>query len=249
MVGHAVAAVLVERRPHRLAEPRAGIAVDPRAALLEDDLALGGDSRLVEDEVGHPVRLERHHRREVLLGDILVVGGDVVGGEGVLVAADRVDHLREFALGMGLRALEHQVLEEMGDTRFARPLVGGAGLVPDHVGDDRRAMVGDDHHLQAVVEGEAGGVLREFRRFRRRNRHHQRDRQDEGEGAGGGLHAAMFLFGRRRTTARSGDGYSRNLARSEAEEHYKCLTTAARTALTAKATFASTGWRLLQDIG
>ena len=33
-------------------------------------------------------------------------------------------------------------------------LVGGADLVPDHLGHDRGAMVGDDQHLQAVAKRE-----------------------------------------------------------------------------------------------
>ena len=37
----------------------------------------------------------------------------------------------------------------------ARPaLVGGADAIPDHVRDDRRAMVGNDHDLHAVGERE-----------------------------------------------------------------------------------------------
>ena len=63
-----------------------------------------------------------------------------------------------------LGRLEHQVLEEVGDAGDAPRLVGGADPVPDHVGDDRRAVVGDDHHLHAVGElelvgaGGAGGI-------------------------------------------------------------------------------------------
>ena len=37
-------------------------------------------------------------------------------------------------------------------------LVGGADLVPDHVRDDRRAMIGDHHDLHAVGELELGGT-------------------------------------------------------------------------------------------
>ena len=64
------------------------------------------------------------------------------------------DRLREVAGRILVRALEHQVFEEMRDAGFARRLVGGADPVPDHVGDDRRAAVGDDHDLQAVGERE-----------------------------------------------------------------------------------------------
>ena len=39
-------------------------------------------------------------------------------------------------------------------------LVGGADPVPDHVGDDGRAVVGDDDDLHAVGELELGGARR-----------------------------------------------------------------------------------------
>ena len=39
-------------------------------------------------------------------------------------------------------------------------LVGGADLVPDHVGDDRRAVVRHDHHLKTVGEREVGDIRR-----------------------------------------------------------------------------------------
>ena len=90
----------------------------------------------------------------MLLGDALEIGGVVVAGEGVLLAADLGDELGELALRVGLGALEHQVFEEMGDARLALRIVGRAVAVPDHMGDDRRAMVGNDDDGQAVVEPE-----------------------------------------------------------------------------------------------
>jgi hypothetical protein len=80
------------------------------------------------------------------------------------VKADLGDALGEFALRMGLGALEHQVFEEMGDARLALRIVGRAVAVPDHVGDHRGAMIGNDDHGQAVVEPEVddaacGGAL------------------------------------------------------------------------------------------
>jgi hypothetical protein len=44
------------------------------------------------------------------------------------------------------------MFEEMRDPRFARRLVRGADTVPDHMGDDRDAAVGDDHDFHAVRE-------------------------------------------------------------------------------------------------
>ena len=37
-------------------------------------------------------------------------------------------------------------------------LVGGADLVPHHVGDDRRAVIGDHHDVHAVGQLELGGA-------------------------------------------------------------------------------------------
>ena len=39
-------------------------------------------------------------------------------------------------------------------------IVGGAVAVPDHMGDDRRAMVGNDDDLEAVLKRE----MRDLRR-------------------------------------------------------------------------------------
>src|SRR5262249_24475517 len=48
------------------------------------------------------------------------------------------------------------MLEEVSESRLARRLIGGAGLVPDHWGVARTAMVGDDNHLESVREREVG---------------------------------------------------------------------------------------------
>ena len=89
--------------------------------------------------------------------------------EGVLLTADAGDHLREFSGRVFRRALEHQVLEKMRKTRFARRLVGCTDLVPDHVRDDGRSMVGDHDQLQSIAQYEIrnlrtiGGGLRTTR--------------------------------------------------------------------------------------
>ena len=44
------------------------------------------------------------------------------------------------------------MFEEMREAGLARRLVGGADLVPDHVGDDRRAAVRNDDEFEAVLE-------------------------------------------------------------------------------------------------
>ena len=149
-----------ERRLHRLPELRAGVGVAVHPPLLEHDVALGGDHVVGELKPGHPVGLELHAGAQMLFGHLLEIGGEVGAGEGVLHSADFGDEFGELALGMGLRALEHQVLEEMGDARLARRIVGRAVTVPDHVGDDGGAMVGNDHDLEAVLKGEMGDMRR-----------------------------------------------------------------------------------------
>jgi hypothetical protein len=74
------------------------------------------------------------------------------------------------------RTLEHQVFEKMRDARLAPRLVGGADAIPQHVRDDGRAAVRNDHHAQPIGELELGdrgrrdGILRG-----------QRDRRANGE--------------------------------------------------------------------
>ena len=100
-----------------------------------------------------------HDVRQPVLGHALEIGGDVVIGEGVVLAAVLGDDLGELAGRDLVGALEHQMLEEMGDAGGARRLVGGADLVPDHLGHDRRAMIGDDQDLQAVLKRELADAL------------------------------------------------------------------------------------------
>jgi hypothetical protein len=109
-------------------------------------------------QVGHAVGLVLHDDLEAVAGHGLVVAGEVVAGEGVLAPAVERDDMGELARTQLVRALEHQVLEEVGVARFPGRLIGGADLVPDHVGDDGRTAVGDHHYLQAVVEGKGLGI-------------------------------------------------------------------------------------------
>ena len=46
------------------------------------------------------------------------------------------------------------MLEEMGQARNAGRIVHRAHLEPQHLGDDRGAMIGDHQHLHAVLQRE-----------------------------------------------------------------------------------------------
>ena len=155
---HAIGMRQILRRGDLLAQQRAGFVVDTRAPLLDDHVALGQHHLVAQHQVGHAVGLERHDQPEPLLGDLLVVAGVVLAGEGVFVAAVARDQAREFAVGIAWRALEHEMLEEMRDARLADRIVGRADAVPHHVHHDRRAMVRHDHDLHAVLEREGLGI-------------------------------------------------------------------------------------------
>ena len=153
--GRAAIGMIEIQRGHDLfGQPRIGAVADAHVVFFQHHVALGQHVFILEDEAGHAVGLELHHGRKLVARHALEVGGVVGGGEGVLVAADPRDELREFSRRMLGGALEHQVFEKMREAGFPRRLVGGADLVPDHLGDDGRAPVGNDHDLKAVAEGE-----------------------------------------------------------------------------------------------
>ena len=52
------------------------------------------------------------------------------------------------------------MLEEMRQARNARRIVHRADLEPQHLGDDRRAVIGDHQHLHAVLQRELEGLRR-----------------------------------------------------------------------------------------
>ena len=135
-----------------LAQQGRGLVVDARATLLQDHVALRIDVLVGQVEIDHPVRFHRHHQLQPVLGDHLEVGGQIVAGHGVVVAALASHDLGELAGRDLARALEHQMLEKVRQAGLARRAVGGADLVPDPMRHHRRAVVLDHHHLQAVVE-------------------------------------------------------------------------------------------------
>ena len=150
--------VEVERGVHLLAQPRRRIVGDPHILLFQHDVELGPHHLVGEHQSGHSVGLELHHGLELVARHALEIAGVVGGGEGVLLAADGGDDLGKAPSRVLGGALEHQMFEEMGKPRLARRLVGGADLVPQHVGDHRRAVIGNDDDLETVREREVGDL-------------------------------------------------------------------------------------------
>ena len=97
-----------------------------------------------------------------------------------------------------LRALEHQVLEQVREAGLARDLVLGADVVPEVDRDDRRLAVGVHDHGQAVVEAEGlvgDGDGRGGAREAARGQHGEGERQEQGTQGHAGTPELGFWLG------------------------------------------------------
>jgi hypothetical protein len=106
----------------------------------------------IERQVVHPVGLEVEDEVELVGGDVDEVRGDVLRGEGVVLASVALDQSCEDAGPVPGRATEHQMLEEVRDPGRAPRLVARADVIPHLHGDDGAAVVLQQQHAQPVVE-------------------------------------------------------------------------------------------------
>ncbi len=145
------------------------------AQFFLDHGAFGLEVRFVHREVGHALGLGPEQALQVVRRHRFEVVGEVVRGGGVVVAADVFGQAVEL-LGLHvLRALEHQVFEQMREAAAAGRIVLRADVVPDLHGDGRARVVLDADHLQAVGE-------RAFLVGNLWNREVSRERGDAGTG-------------------------------------------------------------------
>ena len=162
-----------------LAEEAARVVLGARAPLLDDDLTLRGDLLGIEEQVLHAIRLEIDQQIELVGRDVHVIRGDVLRRERVVLAAVLLDQTRELLGAMARRALEHQVLEEMGDAGRAAMLVTRADAVPHLEGHDGAARVLEQEDAQAVVERRGDDAIGGARRRRNEERdEQQKDNRD-----------------------------------------------------------------------
>jgi hypothetical protein len=144
-----------------LVEQREGLR-DALAVLAVDGARLGLEGRLLVIEVLEPVGLDLDDLLEVFGGEVEVVAGDVIGGVGVRVGADRGHDAVVDGTGIGLRAAEHHVLEEVGEARLAGlHFVAAPGPHDRVVGDDAGAFHRDQDDLEPVREGLPLGLIGE----------------------------------------------------------------------------------------
>ncbi len=123
--------------------------------LLEDHLALAVQvgERRPEDHVHH--RVER--RLEVVVRDPRVDDGRVPRRRGVQLAAHRVEELRDLQRVVALRALEHEVLDEVRQARLRVRLVARTDPHPEPECDRPHALdaLADD----PLAPGERGDLV------------------------------------------------------------------------------------------
>ena len=118
--------------------------------LLEDDLALLVDlhERGREDHVRHDVE----RRLDVVVGDTREDDGVLARGRGVELGAHRVERLRDRLRVEAARALEEQVLDEVGDARAVVALVARADVDPEAERDGTHAGQALRDNALAAVE-------------------------------------------------------------------------------------------------
>ncbi len=126
------------------------IVVDAQALLLLDDVALGVDRRRKELQVPHPLRLQLQREPDVRRRHRVVVGGQILGGEGVDLPAHLLQQPGVLLGRNVLGPLEHHVLEHVGDAANADVLVLRSDVIENLHRRDGRLVIGEEEHLQPV---------------------------------------------------------------------------------------------------
>ena len=96
-----------------------GLVVHAQAAFFLDRLPLIVDVLLRDGGRPHAIGLEEKHHVELVCRHLLEVEGVIFVGLPVMVAAVVLDEPGELAIGDVLRALEHQVLEQVREAGAA----------------------------------------------------------------------------------------------------------------------------------
>ena len=132
--------------------------VERLADLLQDHPALDLDVGRLEQRVQHDVGEDVERALDVRLQHPRVVGGHLLAGIGVDVAADVLDLLGDPPRGPGRRALERHVLEEVRDAVLLDPLVPAAGGEEDADrgrAQPRHRLDGDPEAVRQLVDLDA----------------------------------------------------------------------------------------------
>ena len=130
------------------------LIVKTLAALFFDHFPLRLENLFRNLKVAHAVRFEPEGHRQVGAWSGFPENGGVFGGVGVIQTARPDNVVRELFRRQVLRALEHQVLEEVRKAGLARKLVLRAHVVPDLDAYHRRVVVFSEEGAQAILEND-----------------------------------------------------------------------------------------------
>ena len=138
----------VEDQPARLVVALALLVLHDTALVIE--LLL----RHRTEKIPHAVAFEPQRAFERGGRDGLEIVGAVEIGGAVVIGGPHFLQVLEIILGGVLAAVEHQMFEQMRETRLALGFVLGTDIVPHCDRDDRRLAVGMDDDIEAILERE-----------------------------------------------------------------------------------------------
>ena len=158
----------IERGQDRFVDQAVGAVLVALTALVLDHVPLIVEFRLRHgrEQEAHAVRFHPEGQFQVIRGHGLPIVRAVHGGRAVQPPTHRLDR-PEVDLVVVLRALEHHVLEKVGEPGPARPLVLGTDVIPDVHADNGRGVVFVQDDIQTVGK-------RKFLEFQFRNLWHGR---------------------------------------------------------------------------
>ncbi len=105
-------------------------------------------------QMAHAIRFQPQSQVESRSGHILEIVGPILVGRAVQIGCPDFLHGLEVIVIVILTAVEHQVLEKVGETRPSWFFVLGTHVVPDVESHDRRLVVLVNDERQAVVQDE-----------------------------------------------------------------------------------------------
>ena len=144
-------------RVQRGNDRHAGKAVGPvlvlLATLVQHDVALILELGIGQrrQQVAHPIGFHPERQLQRVRGDDLPVVRAIGVGRAVEQRSRFLQRMKVAAIVV-FRSFEHEVFEQVGETRAARPLVLGPDVIPDVDRDDRTVGVRVDQHVEPVVE-------------------------------------------------------------------------------------------------
>ena len=174
LVGDVVVGELVDQ----LEGASVGLVVHAQAALLLDCVDLVLERVFGDHQRPHPVGLEEEREVELVGRQDLVVERALLVGRAVHAAAVHEHQVGMLARADVLGALEHHVLEQVGEPGAALALVARADVVVHRNCEYRGGVVLRNDHAQPVLEARVGELDPFDRRRAQRQAGHCRQSGD-----------------------------------------------------------------------